>query len=104
MANQAEPASIFPGLSFVDQAGAKLLKDLVRGGIGITPFRASSRHRPGAGGAHDRELPHRLIWDVMRRCPPVVTGLRRAGFMGRWLYRGRRQRRATDECKCVPYS
>jgi hypothetical protein len=26
-----------------------------------------------------------LIWDVMRRCPPVVTGLRRAGFTGGWL-------------------
>jgi hypothetical protein len=26
-----------------------------------------------------------LIWDVMRRCPPVVAGLRRAGFTGGWL-------------------
>jgi hypothetical protein len=26
-----------------------------------------------------------LIWDLMRRCPPVVTGLRRAGFTGGWL-------------------
>jgi 7,8-dihydropterin-6-yl-methyl-4-(beta-D-ribofuranosyl)aminobenzene 5'-phosphate synthase len=26
-----------------------------------------------------------LIWDVMRRCPPVVTALRRAGFTGGWL-------------------
>jgi hypothetical protein len=23
-----------------------------------------------------------LIWDLMRRCPPLVTGLRRAGFTG----------------------
>jgi hypothetical protein len=26
-----------------------------------------------------------LIWDLMRRCPPVITGLRRAGFTGGWL-------------------
>src|SRR4051812_34799180 len=26
-----------------------------------------------------------LIWDVMRRCPHVVAGLRRAGFTGGWL-------------------
>ena len=26
-----------------------------------------------------------LIWDVMRRCPYIVTGLRRAGFTGGWL-------------------
>jgi hypothetical protein len=26
-----------------------------------------------------------LIWDIMRRCPPVVAGLRRAGFTGGWL-------------------
>jgi hypothetical protein len=26
-----------------------------------------------------------LIWDVMRRCPYVVAGLRRAGFTGGWL-------------------
>jgi hypothetical protein len=26
-----------------------------------------------------------LIWDIMRRCPPVITGLRRAGFTGGWL-------------------
>jgi hypothetical protein len=26
-----------------------------------------------------------LIWDIMRRCPPLVTGLRRAGFKGGWL-------------------
>jgi hypothetical protein len=26
-----------------------------------------------------------LIWDVMRRCPYVVAGLRRAGFQGGWL-------------------
>jgi hypothetical protein len=26
-----------------------------------------------------------LIWDLMRRCPSVVTGLRRAGFTGGWL-------------------
>ncbi|HEY4272877.1 MAG TPA: glucoamylase family protein [Candidatus Udaeobacter sp.] len=26
-----------------------------------------------------------LLWNVMRRCPPVVTGLRRAGFKGGWL-------------------
>ena len=26
-----------------------------------------------------------LLWDIMRRCPPVVTGLRRAGFTGGWL-------------------
>ena len=24
-----------------------------------------------------------LLWDIMRRCPAVVTGLRRAGFTGR---------------------
>jgi hypothetical protein len=26
-----------------------------------------------------------LIWDIMRRCPPVIAGLRRAGFTGGWL-------------------
>jgi hypothetical protein len=26
-----------------------------------------------------------LIWDVMRRCPYIVAGLRRAGFTGGWL-------------------
>jgi hypothetical protein len=26
-----------------------------------------------------------LIWDVMRRCPHLVAGLRRAGFTGGWL-------------------
>ena len=27
----------------------------------------------------------RLIWNLMRRCPHMVTGLRRAGFSGGWL-------------------
>lgn len=26
-----------------------------------------------------------LIWDIMRRCPYIVDGLRRAGFAGGWL-------------------
>jgi hypothetical protein len=26
-----------------------------------------------------------LLWDIMRRCPPLRTGLRRAGFAGGWL-------------------
>ena len=26
-----------------------------------------------------------LLWDIMRRCPYIVTGLRRAGFTGGWL-------------------
>ena len=26
-----------------------------------------------------------LIWDIMRRCPAVIAGLRRAGFSGGWL-------------------
>jgi hypothetical protein len=26
-----------------------------------------------------------LLWDIMRRCLPVLTGLRRAGFRGGWL-------------------
>jgi uncharacterized membrane protein YidH (DUF202 family) len=26
-----------------------------------------------------------LLWNLMRRCPAVVTGLRRAGFSGGWL-------------------
>ena len=26
-----------------------------------------------------------LIWDITRRCPCIVTGLRRAGFTGGWL-------------------
>jgi hypothetical protein len=25
------------------------------------------------------------LWELMRRCPPLVTGLRRAGFRGGWL-------------------
>jgi hypothetical protein len=27
----------------------------------------------------------RLIWNLMRRSPPIVDGLRRAGFTGGWL-------------------
>jgi hypothetical protein len=27
----------------------------------------------------------RLIWQLMRRCPYIVAGLRRAGFTGGWL-------------------
>jgi hypothetical protein len=27
----------------------------------------------------------RMIWDLMRRCAPLVQGLRRAGFSGGWL-------------------
>jgi hypothetical protein len=26
-----------------------------------------------------------FVWDLMRRCPPLVRGLRRAGFRGGWL-------------------
>ena len=26
-----------------------------------------------------------LLWDITRRCPPIVSGLRRAGFTGGWL-------------------
>jgi len=26
-----------------------------------------------------------LLWNIMRRCPAVVAGLRRAGFSGDWL-------------------
>ena len=26
-----------------------------------------------------------LIWDIMRRCPALLAGLRRAGFAGGWL-------------------
>ena len=26
-----------------------------------------------------------LVWNLMRRCSPVVTGLRQAGFTGGWL-------------------
>ena len=26
-----------------------------------------------------------LLWNIMRRCPPIVAGLRRAGFSGGWL-------------------
>ena len=26
-----------------------------------------------------------LIWRLMRRCAPIVRGLRRAGFTGGWL-------------------
>jgi len=26
-----------------------------------------------------------LVWDIMRRCPYIVAGLRRAGFTGGWL-------------------
>ncbi len=29
-----------------------------------------------------------LIWDLMRRCPALVAGLRRAGFTGGWLSGG----------------
>jgi hypothetical protein len=26
-----------------------------------------------------------LLWNIMKRCPAIVTGLRRAGFSGGWL-------------------
>jgi len=26
-----------------------------------------------------------LLWDIMRRCQPLLTGLHRAGFTGGWL-------------------
>jgi hypothetical protein len=26
-----------------------------------------------------------LIWNIMCRCQPIVTGLRKAGFAGGWL-------------------
>jgi hypothetical protein len=26
-----------------------------------------------------------LLWNIMRRCPPVVAGLQRTGFRGGWL-------------------
>ncbi len=26
-----------------------------------------------------------LIWELMQRCPYIITGLRRAGFRGGWL-------------------
>jgi hypothetical protein len=26
-----------------------------------------------------------LLWNIVRRCKPIVTGLRRAGFTGGWL-------------------
>ena len=29
-----------------------------------------------------------LVWQLMRRCPYVVTGLRRAGFTNGWLSEG----------------
>jgi hypothetical protein len=31
-----------------------------------------------------------LIWRLLRRCPPLVAGLRRAGFAGGWLTAARR--------------
>ncbi len=34
-----------------------------------------------------------LMWRLMRRCPYVVTGLRRAGFQGGWLAGGEAPRR-----------
>ena len=32
------------------------------------------------------------IWGLMRRCPLVVTGLRRGRFTGGWLWRGHASR------------
>jgi hypothetical protein len=26
-----------------------------------------------------------FLWNLMKRCPPVVQGLRKAGFRGGWL-------------------
>jgi hypothetical protein len=26
-----------------------------------------------------------LIWELMRKAPPIIRGLRRAGFEGGWL-------------------
>lgn len=33
-----------------------------------------------------------LLWNIMRRCPPIVAGLRRAGFSGGWLEAGATKR------------
>ena len=43
------------------------------------------RHRPGAGRADDRELPHRSDLGHHAPLPSRVAGLRRAGFTGGWL-------------------
>ena len=33
----------------------------------------------------DENYRSELIWRLLRRCSPVVIGLRRAGFRGGWL-------------------
>ena len=61
--------------------------DFCRGGEsgGLVGHTSPLRHRPGTGRPDDRELPIGLIWDIMRGCPAVIAGLRRAGFTGGWL-------------------
>ena len=41
-----------------------------------------------------------LMWDIMKRCPPVINGLRRAGFSGSWLDQIA-QRLAADKHKSI---
>ena len=38
-----------------------------------------------------------FVWDLMRRAPPIRTGLLRAGFRGGWLGEKARQRKAPKE-------
>jgi hypothetical protein len=35
-----------------------------------------------------------LIWNIMRRCPYIADGLRRAGFQGGWLWRPENARKS----------
>jgi hypothetical protein len=53
----------------------------------IMGFPVPLRHQPGASRPDDREFPHRLIWNLMRRCPYLAAGLDKAGFAGGWLGR-----------------
>ena len=56
------------------------LRDMRRLALGI-PLRT----RSGTDRSDDRELSIGLPWEWMKRCPYLVTGLRRAGFAGGWL-------------------
>jgi hypothetical protein len=58
------------------------------------------RHRPGAVVLMVENYRTGLIWDVMRRCPYIVAGLRRAGFTGGWLSRSNPPRSAP--CSLFP--
>ena len=51
----------------------------------VTPYQFGIDHGPVVLAVENYRTG--LIWQIMRRCPYVVAGLRKAGFTGGWLER-----------------